>query len=156
MHAPYRFFRHTTFRFCAESALAPLHLLFDSQTLALVCSSSFGDLTALLSKLPSTSAKRFLVLLNYAGNLQIFAKLIVTHIFSDVPQLIQHFSTTLVVDPLLPCFLITCSLISFQGANARFAPVCLSLSRKASFFLSIEAWGKACFRSLSCQTFRSL
>ena len=36
--------------------------------------------------------KRFLVLLNYAGNLQIFfAKLIVTHIFSDVPQLIQHF-----------------------------------------------------------------
>ena len=41
--------------------------------------------------LSSTSAKRFLVLLNYAGNLQIFAKLIVTHIFSDVPQLIQHF-----------------------------------------------------------------
>ena len=37
----------------------------------------------------STSVKRFLVLLNYAGNLQILAKLIVTHIFSDVPQLIQ-------------------------------------------------------------------
>ena len=41
----------------------------------------------------STSSKRFLVLLNYAGNQQqvIFRKIvIVTHIFSDVPQLFSQ------------------------------------------------------------------
>ena len=65
----------------------------------------------------STLAKRFLVLLNYAGNLQIFAKLIVTHIFSDVPQLIQHFCDF--SSQTLCCLaFITFPLFSFQGTNA--------------------------------------
>jgi len=87
MQAPYRFFRHTALRLCAESALAPLHLLFASQTLAyprgtcrrscslprrrrlaLVCAAILGIYGA-----PSGTfiefGKRFLVLLNYAGNL---------------------------------------------------------------------------------------
>ena len=46
-----------------------------------------------------------------------FAKLIVTHIFSDVPQLIQHFSDF--TSKTLCCLaFITFSLFSFQGTNA--------------------------------------
>ena len=45
-----------------------------------------------------------------------FAKLIVTHIFSDVPQLIQHFSDF--TSKTLCCLaFITFSLFSFQGTN---------------------------------------
>ncbi len=81
-----------------------------------------------------------MALLNYAGNLQILAKLIVTHIFSDVPQLIQHFSSTSVEDPLLPCFLITCSLFSFQGTRflTRNLVPCIPLARDAGTFILLR------------------
>ena len=101
-----------------DVSLTPSHLLFDPQTLSLVCVSS-SQCSAVHH---STKVRDTLVLLNYAGNLQILCKIdCYPHLFRCSTINSHNFSFQLLMlkGLLLPCFFITFSLFSFQGTTLR-------------------------------------